>query len=53
MNSATTSKTKKATGSAKSNGSSKKQNSASAGKAEGDSMLTELFTDEIKDIYWA
>lgn len=43
----------KTNGSAKSNGSSKKQSSASAGKAEGDSMLTEFFTDEIKDIYWA
>ena len=47
MNSATTSKTKKT------NGSSKKQSSAAAGKAAGDSMLTEFFTDEIKDIYWA
>ena len=31
----------------------KKAGSKSAGKAEGDSMLKEFFTDEIKDIYWA
>lgn len=37
----------------KTNGATGKQQSASAGKAEGDNMLREFFTDELKDIYWA
>ena len=53
MNTATASKSKKTNGSTKTNGSSKKQQSTSAGKAEGDNMLKEFFTDELKDIYWA
>ena len=47
MNTATASRTKKGTR------SNKKQHSPSAGKAQGDSMLKEFFTDELKDIYWA
>lgn len=46
MNTASAPKTKKAN-------SAKASTSPSAGKASGDSMLKEFFTDEIKDIYWA
>lgn len=42
-----------ATKSKKTNGSIKKNTPASAGKGEGNSMLQEFFTDELKDIYWA
>ena len=45
---------------AKSNGKAKTSKSAAiakkgkqAGKASGDSMLLDFFTDELKDIYWA
>lgn len=52
---------KTATPKAKSNGTTGKTNgkanskmqTSSAGKASGDSMLKEFFTDELKDIYWA
>jgi ferritin-like metal-binding protein YciE len=52
MNTTTGSKTKKNNGSGHTNGRTKRQHSNS-GKAEGNSMLKEFFTDEIKDIYWA
>ena len=52
MNTTTASKTKKNNGSGNTNGKAKRQHSNSV-KAEGNSMLKEFFTDEIKDIYWA
>lgn len=54
MNSKTSSKSKTANGN-KTNGTNgaKSKTTRSAGRAEGDSMLQDFFTDEIKDIYWA
>ena len=50
-----TTKTKKPTNTSKSKSQSSAGNKsqASAGKAEGDTMLQDFFKDELKDIYWA
>src|SRR4051812_39712165 len=59
MEKSTSSKTKKNTSSSTSarNGTKRAANTkgsaSSAGKGNEDSMLTDLFVDELKDIYWA
>src|SRR5438045_2722960 len=55
MEKSTSSRTKKNTNSSTSsrNGTKRSANTKGAGKDSDESMLTDLFVDELRDIYWA